>query len=104
MTDLDDYVHISIHKEDIKRQPKRVIKFIEEYADLEFYPGGLKSGKTFNKQKELNRLLKALTKQRKAEGDNESNIECIIYYQIFELFRRMMLSDLRKVNFNKLEK
>jgi hypothetical protein len=100
---LDEIVHISIHKDEIKREPKRVQKFIEDFSDLEFYPSGLKKGKKFDKVKEFKRLLKELVKVRAKYKGEENNIECIVYDQLLELLDRMMLKDLRRLELEKLQ-
>lgn len=103
MTDfLDEIIHISIHKDEVKHEPKEVQKFIKDNSDLEFYPGGLKKGKKFDKIKEFKRLLKELEKVRAKHKGEENNIECIVYDQLLELLDRMMLKDLRKLGLEKL--
>jgi hypothetical protein len=102
MNFLDEIIHISIHKDEVKHEPKRVQKFIKDNSDIEFYPGGLKKGEDFDKIKEFKRLLKELQKVRKQHKGEENNIECIVYDQLLELLDRMMLHDLRKLNLEKL--
>jgi hypothetical protein len=99
---LDEIIHISIHKDEVKHEPKAVQKFIKDNSDMEFYPGGLKKGKNFDKIKEFKRLLKELGKVRARYKGEENNIECLVYDQILELFGRMMLHELRKVELEKL--
>jgi hypothetical protein len=99
---VDEIVHISIHKDDIKRQPKRIQKFIDEFRNIEFYESGLRKGKKLNKVAEFKRLIKELKKVRDKNKGEESNVECIVYDQMIELLGRMMLKDLRKLNLDKL--
>jgi hypothetical protein len=100
---VDDLIHISVHKDEVKHESKEVQKFIKDNARVEFYPGGLKKGKKFDKVKEFKRLLKELEKVRKKHKGEESNIECIVYDQLMELMGRMMLHDLRKLELEKLK-
>jgi hypothetical protein len=102
MSFVDEIIHISIHKDEVKHESKAVQKFIEDNSDMEFYPGGLKKGKKFDKPKEFKRLLKELIKVRAKHNGEENNIECIVYGQLLELLDRMMLSDLRKMDLEKL--
>jgi hypothetical protein len=99
---VDEIIHISIHKDEVKHEPKLVQKFIKDNSDMEFYPGGLKKGKNFDKVKEFKRLLKELVKIRAKHNGEENNIECIVYDQLLELLDRMMLKDLRKLDLEKL--
>lgn len=99
---LDELVHITVHKDEIKNYPKAIQKFIADNSDMEWYPGGLKKDKPFNKQVELKRLIKELAKVRAKYKGEENNIECLVYDQILELFGRMMLHELRKVKLEKL--
>ena len=82
--------------------PRRIVKFIKDNSDMEFYPGGLKKGKNFDKIKEFKRLLKELVKIRAKHKGEENNIECIVYDQLLELLDRMMLHELRKLALEKL--
>lgn len=100
---LDEIIHISIHKDEVKHEPKAVQKFIKDNSDMEFYPGGLKKGKNFDKIKEFKRLLKELEKIRAKHNGEENNIECIVYDQLLELLDRMMLHELRKLGLEKLK-
>jgi hypothetical protein len=99
---LDNLVHITINKDDIASESKAVQKFIERNSRLEFYCGGLKDGKKFDKVKEFKRILKRLEKIRKDHGGKESNIECLVYDQLMELMSRMSLKDLRRLQLEKL--
>jgi len=103
MSDLDDIIHISVHKEEVERLPKTVQKFVNDYSNVEFYPEGLKKGKKFNKVKEFKRLLKELESVRSKNNGEESNIECIVYDQLQELMQRMLLSELRELNLERLK-
>jgi len=99
---VDEIIHISIHKDEVKHEAKLVQEFIKDNADMEFYPGGLKKGKNFDKVKEFKRLLKQLVKVRAKYKGEENNIECIVYDQLLELLDRMMLKDLRRLELERL--
>lgn len=99
---LDEYTYISIHRSEIPLLSKAVQKFIGEYADIEFYPNGLKSGKKFNKVTEFKRLIRELANVRKNHGGKESNVECLVYDQLRELMSRMMLRERRKLNLERI--
>lgn len=97
---LDESVHLTIHKDVLKTYAGSVpvMNFVKEFSDMEFYPGGMKNGKPVKKILELKRLTNELVKIRKKNKGKESNVECMIYDQIQELLRKMMLKDLRKVS------
>jgi hypothetical protein len=102
MSDLDDITHINIHNYEIPHLPKVVQKFIAENAEMDFYPGGLKRGKKFNKVKEFKRLVKELVRVRKKYKGKESNVECLVYNQLEEIMQRMMLHELRELNLERI--
>lgn len=98
----DELIRFTIHEYDFERLPKKLKASIEEYRDIELYPGGLKRGKKFDKPTEFKRLIKEYLKEIKKNKGEESNIECMIASQMIELLQRMMAYDIRKLGLEKL--
>jgi hypothetical protein len=106
----DEYIRITIHPSELDRIQKTpnslfaelIGPFVDEYADIEFFPKGKKNGKPINKIKEFKKALKELVKVRKENKGKQSNIECLVYDKLFELLHRMDLKQLRKLNLEKL--
>lgn len=102
MSDMDDYIHISIHRSELKLLDRKICKFIEEYRVLEMYRDGKKKGKKFDKTKEFKRLIAAMLKARANNNGKESNEECHYLAQMIELLQKMMLYEFRKLEIEKL--
>jgi len=102
MSTMDEYIHISIHKSELRWLNETVREFIEEYRALEMYRNGKKKGKKFDKTKEFKRLIAAMAKERAKNKGEESNAECHYSGQMAELFQKMMLAEIRKLELEKL--
>jgi len=102
MSNMDEYIHIAIHKSELKQLDKTIREFIAEYRVLEVYRNGKKKGKKFDKTKEFKRLIAAMEKERIKNKGEESNLECHYSGQMVELLQKMMLHEIRKLELEKL--
>jgi len=102
MSDMDEYIHISIHKSELAALDKAARKFVEDYRILEMYPNGRKKGKKVNKVIEIQRLITAMVKIRAEHKGYESNEECHYLAEIIELLQKMMLYEARDLHLEKL--
>ena len=99
---MDEFIVYQLHEEDYNRLPHVVKTVMSEYEQIEFYPDGKKSGKNFDKSKEFISIVKKYKKLIKDKKGEESNEEGICVEVMTQLLSTMMLSDVRKLNLEKL--
>lgn len=87
---FNDFITLNIHRTEIPHLDDATKKFVEDHAQIEFYPNGLKKGKSFDKTNELKTLVDQF-KQR-----NDENIKCLIFDQFVEVLNRMNYDEMVK--------
>ena len=99
---MDGFKHYTIHEDEYRQLSRKDKDFLDGYQNIEFYENGMKNGKRIDKVKEFKRVVKEMVKIRDKNLGEQSNLECMHIDLLVELLRKMMLTDVRKLHFEKL--